>query len=157
MRQSGITVGQCVCIIMLIGLIPVTCFAQAPYAPLPTAPQAPGMPPGQPAYPPNVPVRPQPAPGAPVQPQQVPQQQDQPLEYAFRPDLTNPEFGMCLNLEKRWKDMWQRYYQLYSQARMTNPNDPQYAQLTYYARMVKSQLDAAWNDFSSRCVYFPNR
>jgi len=115
------------------------------------------MSPGQPAFPPNAPVQPQPVPSVPAQPQPVPQQQDQALEYAFRPDLTNPEFGQCLNLEKQWKDLWQRYYQIYSQVRMMNPNDPQYAQATYYATTMKSQLDAAWNDFSSRCVYFPRR
>jgi hypothetical protein len=157
MRRYALSIGRFIGVVMTIWLIPAVSLAQAPYAPPPTAPQAPGMPPGQPAYPPNAPVQTQPAPGVPVQPQQIPQQQDQHLEYAFRPDLTNPEFGMCLNLEKQWKDMWQRYYQLYSQIRTMNPNDPQYAQVTYYARMLKSQLDAAWNDFSSKCVYFPKR
>jgi hypothetical protein len=85
------------------------------------------------------------------------QPQGEALEYAFRPDLTNPEFGMCLQLEKNWKGLWERYYQLYHQARMMNPNDPQYAQLAYYLNVLKSQLDTAWYEFSSRCVYFPRR
>jgi hypothetical protein len=105
--------------------------AQAPYpAPPPMPP-----PPGQPG---------QPAPGP-----------QQPLEYAFRPDLTNPQYGECLNLEKNWKMLWQQYAQAYQQARWMNPRDPQYAQMSYYLRNLKTQLDAAWQNFSSRCVYFP--
>ena len=91
-----------------------------------------------------------------IQPQ-APQQPQQPLEYAFRPDLSNPQYGECLNLERRWKNLWQTYYQLYNQARMMNPSDPQYAQMANYVNYMKRQLDSAWADFSQRCVYFPNR
>jgi hypothetical protein len=92
--------------------------------------------------------------GAPPPPNQ---QAQQPIEYAFRPNLSNPEYGECLNLEKRWKNLWQTYYQLYNQTRMMNPSDPQYAQMANYVNHMKRQLDAAWADFSGRCVYFPNR
>ncbi|MBI5250291.1 MAG: hypothetical protein HY912_12420 [Desulfomonile tiedjei] len=97
-----------------------------------------------------------------MQPQPVPQGQQppgaqHPAEYAFRPDLTNPQFGECLNLEKTWKMLWQRYAQEYQRARMMNPRDPQYAQMSYYLQSLKAQLDAAWQNFSSRCVYFPSR
>ncbi|MGC8604923.1 MAG: hypothetical protein ACP5VS_14735 [Desulfomonilaceae bacterium] len=83
------------------------------------------------------------------------QQQQQPLEYAFRPDLTNPEYGECLNLEKRWKALYQSYYSAYSQASMLNLRDPQYAQMANYVNGMKAQMDAAWASFSGRCVYFP--
>lgn len=115
------------------------------------------MAPTQPGY------RLQPAPRPPVQGQQPPQPQPgarpqgYPSEYAFRPDLSNPEFGMCLKMEKQWKRLWHRYYQLYQQARMMNPNDSQYQQMVYYLNFVKSQLDTAWYEFSSKCVYFPRR
>ena len=157
MWRFGLTIRWFVCAVMTIWLMSAVCLAQAPYGPPPAAPRSPMMPPSQPGVPRNAPVQPQRTPTVPMQPQPVPQQQNQPLEYAFRPDLTNPEYGQCLNLEKQWKALWQRYYQIYSQVRMMNPNDPQYAQVTYYARMVKSQLDAAWNHFSSKCVYFPKR
>jgi len=88
-------------------------------------------------------------------PQTVPLPQQHPAQYAFRPDLTNPEFGECLNLEKVWKGLWQQYAQEYQRARMMNPRDPQYAQMTFYLRNLKQQLDAAWQTFSGRCVYFP--
>lgn len=117
---------------VMLAVIPCTGWTQAQYPP-----QA-GPPPG--AY------------GPP--PAQVPQQ---PLEYAFRPDLTNPEYGQCLQMEKYWQNLWQQYYQIYQRHRMTNPSDPAYAQLTWQAGNVKQQLDAAWNDFSSRCIYFPSR
>ncbi|MFH0960424.1 MAG: hypothetical protein V1897_17160 [Pseudomonadota bacterium] len=90
--------------------------------------------------------------GSQPQPNQQPQQ---PSEYAFRPNLTNPEYGECLNLEKRWRSLWQNYYQLYNQTRMMNPSDPQYAQMANYVNHMKIQLDAAWAEFSGRCVYFP--
>jgi hypothetical protein len=83
------------------------------------------------------------------------QQNQPPAEYAFRPDLTNPQFGECLQLEKNWKMLWQRYAQEYQRAQMINPRDPNYAQVSYYMRSLKAQLDAAWQNFSSRCVYFP--
>lgn len=158
MRRSGLTFTGVLCAVMTIWLIPAICPAQAPYPPpTPMAPPPPGPGQVQPMLPPQAPVQQQPAPGMPMQPQQPPGQGSGSLEYAFRPDLTNPEFGVCLNLEKQWKDLWQHYYQLYSQIRTMNPNDPRYARLTYYAQGMKAQLDAAWNDFSSRCVYFPQR
>jgi hypothetical protein len=149
------------------------------WAQLPLPPAPPGHPPGFPApFPrshiqpvpeqqtPPLATRPQPAPQQqapnpgsqalqPVPQQQQAQPGGQPLEYAFRPNLTNPEFGMCLKLEKNWKALWNTYYQLYSQLRMMNPNDPRYAQMVRYAYGVKAQLDAAWQNFSSRCIYFP--
>ncbi|MGO9570781.1 MAG: hypothetical protein ACLP5H_24920 [Desulfomonilaceae bacterium] len=118
--------------IFLLAAAPVALLAQAPYA-------------GQPPAPPQ-PMRP---------PQQVPVPQQQPSEYAFRPDLTNPEFGECLQLEKAWQAAWQRYAQEYQRARWMNPRDPQYPQMTYYLQNLKQQLDAAWQSFSGRCVYFP--
>lgn len=81
----------------------------------------------------------------------------QSLEYAFRPDLSNPEYGECLQLEKQWKALWANYTQYYNQARMMYPGNPQYAQITYYLQNLKPQLDAAWNAFSGKCVYFPKR
>ncbi len=93
----------------------------------------------------------------PVQPGQTAPGPQQPLEYAFRPDLTNPQYGECLGLEKNWKMLWQQYAQAYQQAQMMNPRDPQYAQMSYYLRNLKTQLDTAWQNFSSKCVYFPRR
>lgn len=103
------------------------------------------------------PVAPAPQQGPPMgyPPQQQYQQPQQPQEYAFRPNLSNPEYGECLNLERRWQSLWQTYYQLYNQARTMNPSDPQYAQTANYVNYMKSQLDAAWAQFSGRCVYFP--
>jgi len=103
---------------------------------------------------PPPPARPAPPPG--VAPP-APQPQQRPMEYAFRPDLTNPEYGECLQLEKGWQGLWQRYAQYYQQFRSTRPDDPQYQQLAYIMQQLKSQLDTAWNEFSSRCVYFPRR
>jgi len=126
------------------------------------APSAPSVSPG-PASPSAPHLGPQVQPGPSSQGMQAgPRAQagpggQQPLEYAFRPDLSNPEFGMCLKLEKNWKALWDNYYQLYHQIRMMSPQDPRYGQMTYYANMVKSQLDSAWHDFSSKCVYFPQR
>ena len=114
-------------------VLPLVVCAQAPY------PVQPGVPPAAPA----------------PQPTQIPQQQ--PTEYAFRPDLTNPQYGECLGLEKQWQTLWQNYYQLYYQHRMMNPNDPAYSQLTYHVRTLKQQLDNAWQQFSSQCIYFPTR
>lgn len=122
-----------VVIALSVLVLPLVVHAQAPYPPQPSAP-----------------------PAAPVpQPTQIPQQQ--PTEYAFRPDLTNPQYGECLRLEKHWQALWQNYYQLYYQHRMMNPNDPAYSQLTYHVRAVKQQLDNAWQQFSSQCIYFPTR
>lgn len=108
----------------------------------------------------QVPTAPQaPVPGpAPSQRPSVRQQQpSRPPEYAFRPDLTNPEFGECLQLEKNWKALWGNYTQMYEQTRWMQPNSPQYVQTTYYLQQLKMQLDDAWNAFSSRCIYFPRR
>ncbi|MCL4538747.1 MAG: hypothetical protein M1378_03990 [Bacteroidetes bacterium] len=123
----------------LVAAMPVGIPAQGPYPGQP-APAQPMGPPAQPMGPP---------------PQQVPGPQQQPSEYAFRPDLTNPEFGECLQLEKAWQAAWQRYAQEYQRVRWMNPRDPQYAQMTYYLRNLKQQLDATWQNFSGRCVYFP--
>jgi hypothetical protein len=90
-------------------------------------------------------------------PFQQPQPQPQPLAYAFRPNLTNPEYGQCLGMEKRWQSLYQSYYALYNQARGMNPSDPQYAQTANYVNYMKSQLDSAWAEFSGKCVYFPER
>jgi outer membrane biosynthesis protein TonB len=115
--------------IATILIVPAMSVAQAPYAP-PRAPQAPQVyyppqpipsqtpvqqhppvatqPPTAPQAPmqPNRPSQPRPAaqrqPG--TQPQPSYQAQGRPSEYAFRPNLTNPEYGQCLNLEKRWQD-----------------------------------------------------
>jgi hypothetical protein len=109
-------------------------YAQAP---------PPHLPPGQP--PPY-------APGG-----QRPPGNQQPLEYAFRPNLSNAEYGQCLQMEKHWKTVWNQYNQLYHQARMMNRQDPRYAQLTYQLYHLKRQLDSAWNNFASRCIYFGSR
>ena len=106
--------------------------AQAPYYPQPPAMQP--MP-GQ-----------QPAPGP-----------QMPREYAFRPDLTNPQYGECLGLENNWKGLWQRYAMEYQRAMAMNPRSPEYAEMTRYMQGLKQQLDQAWNIFSSRCIYFPTR
>ncbi|MEJ2717608.1 MAG: hypothetical protein P8182_10780 [Deltaproteobacteria bacterium] len=128
-----------VLILLIIVIMPATLWSQGPYTP-------------QGRYPPQGP----PPPGAQAPPPaRMPQQQ--PLEYAFRPDLTNPQFGQCLQLESQWKALYQQYYQQYQRARSINPRDPAYARYTYYLRDLKRQLDAAWNNFSGRCVYFPAR
>ncbi|HMK35127.1 MAG TPA: hypothetical protein VK463_08675 [Desulfomonilaceae bacterium] len=129
------------CLAALLGLLVVApaCPAQVPY--------------GQPPAPMG-----QPIPGRPPGPQQQSQQQfQQPSAYAFRPDLTNPQFGECLNLEKTWKALWQRYAQEYQRFRMMNPRDAQYQQMALYLQGLKRQLDVAWDTFSSRCVYFPRQ
>ncbi|AFM26408.1 hypothetical protein [Desulfomonile tiedjei] len=107
---------------------------------------------GQVPFPPQQPMGP---PGPPVQ--QPPQGMQQPTEYAFRPDLTNPQFGECLNLEKQWKMLYQHYVQEYQRAQMMNPRDPNYGMVTRQMQNLKYQLDNAWNTFSSRCVYFPRQ
>ncbi len=88
-------------------------------------------------------------------PQQAPQQMES--EYAFRPNLSNPEFGECLQLERNWKTLWNYYYQAYSHAQSMRPSDPQYQQMAAYVNNLRYQLDAAWSNFSQRCVYFPRR
>jgi hypothetical protein len=142
---------------------------QWPYAP--PAPQVPPtpLPPSAPFYPQQAPAVPQPVPQGtrspqyqypvpaprPQQPQQSQQAQQQRQEYAFRPNLTNPEYGQCLGLEKNWKNLWQQYAQGYQQAQSLSPQDPRYAQMSYYLVDLKRRLDDAWYQFSSRCIYFP--
>jgi len=112
-----------------------------------------GFAPAQGPYPMQAPPAPTgPPPGA--APAGPPAQQ-QPLEYAFRPDLTNPEYGECLQLEKTWRSLWQRYAQAYQTAATMTPRHPQYQQQANYVNGLRAQLDAAWNAFSSKCVYFP--
>lgn len=149
------------------------------WAQLPPPPAPPGGPPGLPAPFPRPQAQPAPqqqmppAGSQPIPQQQVPPPGSQPVqplppqqgaqpgalpqEYAFRPDLSNPEYGMCLKMEKNWKALWNNYYQLYNQLRMMSPNDPRYAQMARYAYGVKARLDAAWQSFSSRCTYSPQR
>ena len=122
--------------LICFSILSIVAYAQAP---------SPQLPPGQP--PPYGP------PGS----QGPPAAAQQPLEYAFRPNLTNPEYGQCLQMEKHWQGLWNQYNQLYQQARMMNQRDPRYAQFTYQMYRLKQQLDAAWNNFSSRCVYFGSR
>lgn len=152
MRIFGYTLQVALATLFMIA--PATIYAQAPYPP--QAPMAPAQPGPQPQYSPQ--RQPQ------MQPQQAPQgQQAQPPgqsqqgEYAFRPNLTNPEYGECLNLEKNWQGLWRRYAEMYEGARWMSPQDPQYAQTAWYLQHLKSQMDAAWYTFSSRCVYFPQR
>jgi hypothetical protein len=132
-------------------LMASTGWGQWPYAP-PAPPVAPPpLPPSAP-YPQQTPVAPQPAPPRAQQPQH---QQSQRQEYAFRPDLTNPQYGSCLGLEKSWKSLWQQYAQGYQQAQSLQPQDPRYAQMSYYLSDLKRRMDAAWHQFSSECIYFP--
>jgi hypothetical protein len=119
-------------ILVLVQAPPATLWAQAPYAP-----QAPMMPPQGP-----------PAQGG---------QGQQPSEYAFKPDLSNPQYGQCLQMERQWKGLWNQYYQLYYQHRQMNPADPSYGQLSHHLGALKMQLDAAWQQFSSQCIYFRSR
>ncbi len=119
---------------------------QSPQAPFPQ--QQPG-PMGE--------MRPQPPQQmAPMGRPQVPQQyqQQQSLQYAFKPELTNPEYGQCLQLEKQWKALYQRYYQEYERIRMYGAQSGDYVG---YLQNLRQQMDAAWNNFSSRCVYFPKK
>ncbi len=120
-------------------ILPIEAWSQSPYPP-----QAP--------YPTQQPAAPGRATSQAIPPASQPQQ---PLEYAFRPDLSNPEYGECLGLEKHWRALWQKYAQAYQQVMMMRPNDPQYRQMALHAQNLKQQLDAAWNGFSGKCVYFP--
>jgi len=106
-----------------------------------------------PGYPMTVPPGPAAPPGGPPG-GQAPRQGG--LQYAFRPDLSNPQYGECLNLERNWQHLWHTYNQLYHYAMMMNQRDPNYVQMTYQLRDLKLQLDAAWHAFSSRCIYFPD-
>jgi hypothetical protein len=129
-QRFGLTAITCVALVLIV--FPMSVSAQAPY-PMPGRPAPQPMPPPQP---------------------QMPQQ---PLEYAFRPELTNPEYGECLTLEKNWRDLWNRYYQLFQHTRTANPADPHYQTFIYQAQQLKMQLDIAWQAFSSKCIYFPRR
>lgn len=152
--RSGF-IGSVVIVLLLVAseFVPPACWAQAPQSPrAPVAPEIGGPLPAPPRKPQTPQRRPQPVPQD--QPQAPGQQ---PLEYAFRPDLTNPEYGECLQLERNWQNLYQKYYQMYSYVRTMSPGDPQYAQTAYYVQHLKSQLDTAWNTFSNRCVYFPRR
>lgn len=131
--------GEAIVLALALITAPVAVWGQSPY-------------PAQAPYPSQAPAAPGVAPSQPMPPQAQPQQ---PMEYAFRPDLTNPEYGECLGLEKNWQTHWQRYAQAYQQVMMMNPKDPQYRQMAFYAQNLKQQLDAAWNAFSGKCVYFP--
>ncbi len=151
---------------LLTIFLPAVTTGQTQYTPM-RPPQAPQAPQSQPQSQPQA-GQPQPQYPAPQQqygppqqpqyrgPQYAPQQPSgqPPLEYAFRPDLTNPQYGECLQLEKNWRALAERYYQLYSQARAMQ-NHPGYAQMTWRLRTLRGQMDAAWQTFSSRCVYFP--
>ncbi len=97
------------------------------------------------------------APAQPMPGQQPAPGPQMPREYAFRPDLTNPQYGECLGLERNWQGLWQRYAMEYQRAMAMNPRSPEYAEMTRYMQGLKQQLDQAWNIFSSRCIYFPTR
>ncbi len=86
--------------------------------------------------------------------QAPPQQQGAGLAYAFRPDLTNAQYGRCLGLEKQWKTLWHQYNEAYQNAVQMYPGDPRWNQVTQYMANLKQQLDAAWHQFSSQCIYF---
>jgi hypothetical protein len=100
-----------------------------------------------------------PAPGMqpPVPGQQAAPGPQQPTEYAFRPDLTNPQYGECLGLERNWQELSQRYAMEYQRAAAMNPRSPEYAQMTRYMQGLRQQVDQAWNIFSSKCIYYRTR
>ncbi len=120
--------------ILMMSLLSAVCmslsYAQAPYPPQVPSPYQ------QPMQ--------QPTPAG-------PQAGTRPLEYAFKPDLTNPQYGECLQLEKNWKNLYLQYYRFYEQARMGQA----YGDYTYQINALRSQMDAAWNTFSGKCIYFP--
>ena len=107
--------------------------------------------------PPQAPVQAMPRPGPPPRQTVQPAPQQMPSEYAFRPNLSNPEFGECLQLERNWKTLWNSYYQAYYHAQRMSPSDPQYQQMAAYVNNLRYQLDAAWSNFSGKCIYFPRR
>lgn len=131
-------------------MLPVRSNAQSPYeqqAPYPYPGPAGTQYPAQPPSGGQMPYGPPPG---------VPPQQQRPLEYAFRPDLTNPQFGECLVLEKNWRTLWETYYLRYQQAQALSPQDPRLAQMSYYLADLKRRLDYAWQLFSSKCIYYPS-
>src|SRR5271157_2435596 len=89
-------------LVMTFWAMPMSGWCQAPgypqMQPAPGHPQAQPAP-GHPQAPPAQPMQP-PAPGPPAQQQQMPG------EYAFRADLTNPQYGECLGLERTWQANW---------------------------------------------------
>lgn len=126
--------------VALLLVLATSCIPQLAWSQAPSAPQAP-------------------VPDPDTRLQQKPpgrQRLAQGQEYVFRPELTNPEYGECLQLEKNWKSLWTNYAQVYEQTRWMPPNSPQYVQTTYYLQQLKMQLDAAWNTFS-KCIHFPRR
>ncbi len=131
-----------VLLVSIVSILPIAAEAQQPYPGQMPAPHGPPPAPGQPQAPSR---------------QQMPGQQQMPAEYAFRPDLTNPEYGRCLNLEKHWKNMWQMYAHQYQVFRSMGPRDPRAVRLSYFLRDLRGKLDAAWENFSRACVYFPRQ
>jgi hypothetical protein len=131
-------------ILTVCAILSAAAWAQAPYG-------QPPLPPGGQGYQPMIPQQPM-QPGPPAAPQQ-----EQPSEYAFRPDLTNPQFGQCLQMEKQWQALWNQYYHFYDQHRMMNPADDSYRAMTQYVLSLRQQLDQAWAAFSAQCIYFPSR
>jgi hypothetical protein len=127
------------------------------------APPMYGQPPGQApqGYPPQGMYPPQGQPGQQPPPQgapQAPAQGQQPGTYAFRPNLTNPEYGECLQMEKAWKDLWNQYYQQYENYRRWGYSDPTQAAIWQHnLTQLRQQLDQAWQNFTGRCIYFPQR
>jgi hypothetical protein len=141
---------------LVVATLPTAAWSQSPLDPpgAPGIPFLPWEPPGAPSQQPPTPTPYGPQPG---QPQYPAAQQQQQEAYAFRPDLTNPQYGECLGLEKTWKILWQRYAQGYQQMQSASPSDPRYVQMSYYLADLRRQLDAAWNVFSSKCIYFRSR
>lgn len=133
----------------LVGAMAVMVFLGSLFFPQQAGSQAPFQ--GVPQAPPIQPMQ--------RQPQRVPVQPPQqiPSEYAYKPNLSNPEFGECLQLERNWKTLWNSYYQAYYHAQSMRPSDPQYQQMAAYVNNLRYQLDAAWSNFSQKCIYFPRR
>ena len=126
---------------MVLCVMPMQAWCQIQGYPQQLAPDYQQAPPAQPMQ--------LPAPGPPAQRQQMPR------EYAFRPDLTNPQYGECLELESIWQTRWHRYAYEYQRAMMMNPKDPIYPQMTWYMHGLKQQLDQSWAIFCSKCIYYP--
>lgn len=79
------------------------------------------------------------------------------LEYAFRPNLTNPEYGQCLKMEQHFQGLYNQYTQLYNQYTVTPTSHPNYAQLANHLNQLRVQLENAWQTFAAQCIYFPSR
>lgn len=78
-------------------------------------------------------------------------------QYAFRPDLPNSEYGVCLNMERNWQDMWQAYARQYNFIMSMNPYDPRRNPMSWQLYYMKQQLDSMWANFRDKCIYFPER